>query len=73
MTASIRRLLRLRKDEQRSALSAFVVLFHMIAGHTILETARDALFLERMPPSRLTTMYVALAGLTLVIGAFRVG
>ncbi|MBK6692046.1 MAG: HEAT repeat domain-containing protein [Myxococcales bacterium] len=66
MTASIRRLLRLRKDEQRSALSAFVVLFHMIAGHTILETARDALFLERMPPSRLTTMYVALAGLTLV-------
>ncbi len=66
MNHAFRRLLRLRKDEQGPALRAFAVLFFVIGAHTILETARDALFLSKMPPSRLTVMYMALAAITLV-------
>ena len=38
-----------RPDERRIAWSAFLTLFGMLAGHTVLETARDALFLARLP------------------------
>ena len=38
----------------------------LVAAHTMLETARDALFLGRLAPSRLTFVYAALAGLALI-------
>ncbi len=44
-------------------------LFGLIAAHTLLETARDALFLGRLPPSRLTFVYALLA--ILAVGVAR--
>ena len=38
----------------------------LVAAHTMLETARDALFLGKLAPSRLTFVYALLAGLALV-------
>ena len=52
------------------AFKAFAVLFGLIAGHTILETARDALFLSTLPASRLTWVYIALAAFGLVVPAY---
>ncbi len=60
------RFMDLREGEARPAIEAFLALFGIIAGHTILETARDALFLSALPPSRLSFVYVLLAALTLV-------
>jgi len=39
----------------------FFVLGLTIAGHTLLETARDALFLARLPPKALSLVYVTVA------------
>jgi AAA family ATP:ADP antiporter len=52
-----------RAGEGRTVLAAAGTLFLLIAGHTVLETARDALFLGRLPPSRLSIVYVSLAAL----------
>jgi ATP:ADP antiporter, AAA family len=49
----LRRLLDVRPEERRPAATAFLVLFGILAAHTVLETARDALFLARLPPSQL--------------------
>ena len=51
----------IRTEERRVAGAAFLTLFGIIAGHTILETARDALFLARLPPSQLPWVYLAMA------------
>ncbi len=48
-------------------VNSALVLFGLIAAHTMLETARDALFLGKLPPVRLTVVYGAIAGLTLVM------
>src|SRR6185369_3282091 len=48
-------------------LRVFFVLGLTIAGHTLLETARDALFLARLPPNRLALVYVVVALGMLVI------
>ena len=50
-----------RPDEKRGVIGAFLVLFGLLAGHTVLETARDALFLSRLPASRLPWVYLAMA------------
>ena len=42
-------LAKVRPDERRGAVAAFLTLFGILAGHTLLETARDALFLARLP------------------------
>ena len=39
-----------------------------MAAHTLLETARDALFLARLPPSRLAWVYLAIA--VVILGLF---
>jgi ATP:ADP antiporter, AAA family len=67
MAAWIARFLDVREGERVLAAQAFLVLFLVIAGHTMLETARDALFLARLPPSQLNLSYIALAGLSLVV------
>src|SRR5262245_50792802 len=51
----------IRPEERRTALAACLTLFGIIASHTILETARDALFLARLPPSQLPWVYLAMA------------
>jgi AAA family ATP:ADP antiporter len=58
-----------REGELRLVLQAFATLFLVIAGHTTLETARDAIFLQKLPPSELNIVYVVLAGVTLVTTA----
>jgi hypothetical protein len=48
------------------------VLFGIMTAHTILETARDALFLAKLGPDRLAWAYLAIAGTALLaITAFR--
>lgn len=46
-----------RKGEARPAAGSFLLLALIIAGHTMLETARDALFLGKLPASRLALVY----------------
>jgi len=63
----IGRLVDVRAGEGPLALRAFGALFGLIAGHTILETARDALFLGTLEANRLTFVYIGLAALGLVV------
>lgn len=56
-----RRLFPVRRSELRDAMTAFVYLFIFVAAHSILEATRDALFLAKIPTSRLPWVYVALA------------
>lgn len=58
--------LSIRNRERRDAWAAFWTLFVLIASHSLLETARDALFLERVPATRLPWVYLAIAALSLV-------
>ncbi len=51
----------IRPEERRSAFAAFATFFGVIASHTILETARDALFLARLPAAELPWVYLAMA------------
>ena len=61
------RFLDVRAGEVGLFLRVFFVLGLTIAGHTVLETARDALFLARLPPKLLALVYVAVALGMLVI------
>lgn len=54
-----------RPEERRTTALAFLVYFGMLAAHTTLETARDALFLSRLPASRLPWAYLAMAAIAL--------
>lgn len=56
-----------RPEERRAATTAFITLFGIIASHTVLETARDALFLARLPASQLPWVYLAMAGVAVAI------
>lgn len=56
----------------RRALLPAVVLFGILLAHSILETARDALFLARLGPQRLAWAYLAIAaGALIAVTAFR--
>ena len=66
----VRRFIDLRSGEGPLVAKTFGALFGLIAGHTILETARDALFLGSLPASRLTLVYLALALIGLVVPAY---
>jgi ATP:ADP antiporter, AAA family len=56
-----------RPGERRFAVAAFLTLFGIFAGYTTLETARDALFLAKLPASQLPWVYLAMAGLAVVL------
>lgn len=58
---------RVRPDERRDALGAFLTLFGFMAGHALLETARDALFLASVPASHLPWVYLAIAVVALAL------
>ena len=63
----------IRGGERAAVVLAMVALGAATAGHTLLETARDALFLAKLPPTTLPWMYIAIAlvgvFVTRVIGA----
>jgi AAA family ATP:ADP antiporter len=59
-----------RPSELRAAIQAFVALFLVVAGHTILETARDALLLTRLAPRMFGALYVAAAASVLIMASF---
>ncbi|HZO13823.1 MAG TPA: Npt1/Npt2 family nucleotide transporter, partial [Polyangiaceae bacterium] len=63
----MRKLVDLRPGERRAAVGAVLTLLGITAGHTLLETARDALFLSRLPATRLPWVYLAIAALGLVL------
>jgi ATP:ADP antiporter, AAA family len=50
-----------RPEERPGVAAAFLTLFGILAAHTLLETARDALFLARLAPSQLPWVYLAMA------------
>lgn len=62
-------LLRVRADERRPTLIAFFTLLSVMAGHGLLETARDALFLAKIPAARLPWVYLGVAAIALGLGA----
>jgi AAA family ATP:ADP antiporter len=50
-----------RPEERRLVFGATITLFGILAGHALLETARDALFLGRLPASQLPWVYLLIA------------
>jgi len=59
---------RVRPDERRDVLGAFLTLLGFMTGHALLETARDALFLASLPARRLPWAYLAIAVIALALG-----
>jgi len=48
-------------EERRGVVLAFLTLLGILASYTVLETARDALFLARLPPAELPWIYLVMA------------
>ena len=69
MSWLLRRIVDLRAGEGRLLFSMSLILALVTGAHTVLETARDTLFLSKLPPDRLAFVYVLLAALSLVVGA----
>jgi AAA family ATP:ADP antiporter len=63
-------LLEIRSGEGRAFWLSFAALALIIGAHTLVETARDTLFLSRLPPERLAYVYVAVAIGTLLATPF---
>ncbi|MEO8798243.1 MAG: HEAT repeat domain-containing protein [Polyangiaceae bacterium] len=49
------------REERTLVVLSFLSLFGILCGHTLLETARDALFVTRIPLTRLPIVYIAIA------------
>jgi AAA family ATP:ADP antiporter len=58
-----------RGEELRATAGAFGLLLLILTAHTILETARDALLIVRIPPRSLGMVYVAVAACVLPAAA----
>ena len=58
----------LRPGERHDALFGFATLLIIIAAHTMMETARDTLFLSDLPADRLPWAYLCIAALAVVLG-----
>ena len=56
----------LPRGERRLIVAAFLSLFGILAAQSLLETARDALFLAQVPIARLPWMYLAMAAITVL-------
>ncbi len=57
----------IRTGERRVVATAFLALFFFMIGHALLETARDALFLEALPATQLPFAYLAIAVVSYVV------
>lgn len=64
-------LIDVRPEERRNTFAAFATLLALTSGHTLLETARDALFLSKLPAAELPWMYLVIAALALVLARVR--
>ncbi|HEY8076188.1 MAG TPA: HEAT repeat domain-containing protein [Labilithrix sp.] len=62
-----------RPDERRATGLAFASLLGITAAHTMIETARDALFLAKIPVERLPLLYLAIAACGLLTTRIAVG
>ena len=51
----------IRREERRPVAIAFAFLVGLVASHTALETARDGMFLAKIPGNRLPIVYIAIA------------
>lgn len=60
-------LLGIRPEDRRDTGVGFATLVAILAAHSMLETARDALFLDRLPVEQLPLAYLAIAALALVV------
>jgi ATP:ADP antiporter, AAA family len=60
-------MLDIKKNEKRAVFATFFTLFGILAGHTILETARDAYFIGNLPVHHLPWVYLATACLAWVV------
>ena len=69
--STLRRFLDVRPEERRNTFAAFATLLLVTTGHTLLETARDAFFLAKMPVSRLPWMYLIIVVLALGLSQIR--
>ena len=67
------RLAAIRDGERPTVRAAFATLFGVLVGHSLLETARDALFLTELPARRLPWIYLAIALLTVLLTSKRGG
>jgi ATP:ADP antiporter, AAA family len=56
----------LRIEDRRDTIVAFLTLLGVMSAHSILETARDTLFLTHLPARELPWAYMAIAGLALL-------
>jgi hypothetical protein len=61
------KLLDVRPEERRPVAMASAVLGTLLAGHTALETARDAMFLQTLAPELLAIGYAAMAVLAIAV------
>jgi len=59
-------LLDVRPQDRRNTGVAFIVLFALMTGHSMLETARDALFLSSLPVEHLPWCYLSIAVLAVL-------
>jgi AAA family ATP:ADP antiporter len=59
------------REEDRLKRAAFVTLFCLLAGHALLETARDALFLTHVPAEQLPWMYLSIAAVVVLFALLR--
>jgi HEAT repeat protein len=59
-----------RPGERRDTAGAFLTLFGMMTGRSVLETARDALFLAKIAPERLPLVYIGIAVLAVTVSRF---
>lgn len=55
-----------RPDERRETYAAFLTLLGFVASHTMLETARDALFLAKVSSTHLPWVFISIAVLSLL-------
>ncbi len=69
--STLHRILDVRPEERRNTFAAFATLLLVTTGHTLLETARDAFFLAKMPVSRLPWMYLIIVVLALGLSQIR--
>lgn len=57
----------IRPGERRDAWAAFLTLFGLIASHAMLETARDALFLAKVPARHLPWVFLSVAAISFFV------
>lgn len=69
--STLRGLIDVREGEGRNTFAAFATLLALTTGHTLLETARDALFLSKLPAAQLPWMYLIIVAIALAITRVR--